>query len=112
MLELNIAESGEIQILSIVGRLDSSSSSKFENVALDLINSGKTKLVFDLSALEYISSAGLRVLLVVVKRVKPADGALVLCGVNAMINEVFDICGFTDLFKIVADQDGAVATFY
>lgn len=111
MLEIKVTDSGEVQIFSIAGRLDSTTSAHFEKAVIEGINAGQTHLIFDCSQLDYISSAGLRVILVTVKRLKPANGALVLCGLKNSLVEVFNMAGFTNLFEIVADQITALACF-
>jgi anti-anti-sigma factor len=62
-----------------------------------------------MSKLEYISSAGLRVLLVVAKKVQQAKGKVVLFGLVPNVREVFSISGFDQIFTIEPDADAAVA---
>ncbi|MNL88983.1 putative anti-sigma factor antagonist BtrV [compost metagenome] len=67
------------------------------------------RLVFDLSSLDYISSAGLRVILLAGKRLRASKGKLVLVGLQTMVREVFDMSGFLSLFAITATLDEGVA---
>ena len=80
----------------------------FEQAVMDKIDSGKAKMVIDLSGLEYISSAGLRVLLMAAKQVKTGNGALALCGLKDHIREVFEISGFLPILTIVDDESAAL----
>ncbi|MGD8261784.1 MAG: STAS domain-containing protein, partial [Desulfobacterales bacterium] len=58
------------------------------------------KLLFDLGALEYLSSAGLRVLLTAAKEIKRRDGKIVLCALNEFVKEIFEVSGFQSLIPI------------
>ena len=66
------------------------------------------RLAIDMSDLAYISSAGLRALLVVAKKVQQAKGKLALGGLGANVREVFDATGFNTIFAIEGDLAGAV----
>lgn len=82
------------------GRLDSNNAATFEKTVVDYVRNGEIRLVVDLSHIEYISSAGLRVVLMLVKQLKSANGGLVLCGMKPSIREVFDISGFSKILQI------------
>ncbi|HEY8332147.1 MAG TPA: STAS domain-containing protein, partial [Tardiphaga sp.] len=79
---------GDILVLRLSGRLDSSGAPELERVLLEKLASGKKRLVFDLSALEYVSSAGLRVVLLAGKKLRGVQGKLVLVGIRDMVREV------------------------
>ena len=84
--------------LIISGRLDTQTAPELEN-ELDSILSGLKELTFDMTNLEYVSSAGLRVILKAQKAMN-AQGSMKLTGVNDSIMEVFDITGFLDILTI------------
>ena len=84
--------------LVVEGRLDTQTAPELEK-ALDEILSGTKELVFDMTNLEYVSSAGLRVILKAQKAMN-AQGSMKLTGVNDSIMEVFDITGFLDILTI------------
>ena len=84
--------------LALVGRLDTMTASAFEK-ELEASLVGVTELVIDLKKLSYISSAGLRVLLKLQKRMN-AQGEMKITGVNEVIMEVFEITGFADILTI------------
>ena len=88
----------ESATLIVSGRLDTQTAPELEN-ELDAILSGLKDLTFDLTNLEYVSSAGLRVILKAQKAMN-AQGAMKLTGVNDSIMEVFDITGFLDILTI------------
>ena len=82
----------------VSGRLDTQTAPELEN-ELDSILSGLKELTFDFANLEYVSSAGLRVILKAQKAMN-TQGSMKLTGVNDSIMEVFDITGFLDILTI------------
>ena len=84
--------------LIVSGRLDTQTAPELEN-ELDSILSGLKELTFDFANLEYVSSAGLRVILKAQKAMN-TQGSMKLTGVNDSIMEVFDITGFLDILTI------------
>ena len=84
--------------LIVSGRLDTQTAPELEN-ELDRILPGLKELTFDMTNLEYVSSAGLRVILKAQKAMN-AQGTMKLTGVNDSIMEVFDITGFLDILTI------------
>jgi len=97
-----------ISILRLLGRLDSNTSPDFEKKVFGVIEDGTTRLIVDFEDLDYISSAGLRVLLKAAKSVKRSEGKIVLCSMKDYIKEVFEIAGFVSLFPIVSTVDSAL----
>ena len=80
------------------GRLDTTTSPELESVLNDNYE-GLRELVFDLASLDYISSAGLRVLLAA-QRVMNKQGTMVVRHVNEAISEIFEVTGFSDILTI------------
>lgn len=101
--------SGDVLILHLNGRLDSSTSPEFEKRLLDRIDSGERRLVLEFAGLDYVSSAGLRILLMAAKRLRQATGTLVLCGLKPPIREVLEVSGFLPILNVCEDQAQAVA---
>jgi anti-anti-sigma factor len=109
MMEFAQDRAGEVAIVKLAGRLDSSTAQPTEENFAQMLGSGTPRLAIDMSRLEYISSAGLRVLLVVAKKVQQAKGKMVLFGLVPNVREVFLVSGFDKIFAIQADADAAVA---
>ena len=84
--------------LALEGRLDTATSPQLEQVLKESCD-GVTELIFDLEKLEYISSAGLRVLLAAQKRMS-AVGSMKLTHVCELVMEVFEVTGFADILTI------------
>ncbi len=110
-MDLAEKNSGDVNILSIGGRLDAYSAAEAEKKLDGLIEAGKVKVVLNLDGLEYISSSGLRVFLSQLKKARKQQGDIKLCCMKPNIKEVFDIAGFTQLFNIVGDEAEAIAGF-
>ena len=98
---------GQVHVLIPSGRLDTDSAADFELTVQDLLAADAKHFVIDLSKIGYVSSAGLRVLLMLAKGLEK-KGSLRLAGLNAQIRQVFDIAGFTKLFSIHPDLEAAL----
>ena len=97
-MTIKIKTEGENTTLYLDGRLDTVTAPELEK-AVDGIPDGTKDLVFDMTGLEYISSAGLRVILKAQKAMN-AKGSMKITGANDSIMEVFDITGFLDILTI------------
>ena len=108
---MQIAEqrSGKALVLAPSGRLDSLTSSELEKHVARHLDAGERRLVVDLAGVEYISSAGLRVLLMAAKRLKEPPAALVLCGMGPGVRTVLELAGFLPLFAIEPAREQALA---
>ncbi|KTQ97319.1 hypothetical protein NS226_05130 [Aureimonas ureilytica] len=97
-------------IVGPVGRLDSATAPILDRHLSALIQRGDTRLVLDLTGVDYISSTGLSVFLAAAKKIKlVAGGQLALAGLNSRIRLVFEMSGFLRLFPVFATVDEAVA---
>lgn len=105
-MEFAQEKAGDVVIAKLAGRLDSSSAPSAEEQLTRLLGGASPRLVVDLSQLDYISSAGLRVLLLVARKVQQAHGKLVMFGLSPGVREVFSISGFDTIF-VIRDDAGA-----
>ncbi len=92
------------------GRIDSATGPAFEKDVLGQIDEGQRRLLLDFGDLAYISSAGLRIVLLAAKKMKTAGGRLALCSLNPQIAEVFEISGFNRIIDIHPSRDAALST--
>lgn len=97
-------------VVAIGGRLDGTGAPELEAHCLALIRGGSSRLVLDLAAVDYVSSAGLRSLLVVAKSVKAAQGTMVLCALVPMVREVMTISCFDKILTLVENREAALAS--
>lgn len=97
---MNIVQNrdGEKLTVALEGRLDTLTAPELERALADALN-GVKELLIDMTALEYVSSAGLRVILKLQKTMK-INGCMKISGVNESIMEVFEITGFADILNI------------
>lgn len=109
-MDIEVAEerNDDVLVLLPVGRLDSGNARSFESVVMQRISGGEQRLIIDFRRLDFISSSGLRVLLLAAKALKAGAGTLVLCGMKAHIEEVFRISGFDRIIPIKASREAAL----
>jgi len=107
-MEIVLQDKNNYRYLSFSGRLDAVTSQDADQQLRTKLDDC-TKLLIDLEQLTYISSAGLRVLLIIAKQMKGHDGQLVLCNLSETVQEVFDISGFSAIFKLCPSKSEAEA---
>ncbi len=94
-LELTLNQGGEKAIASIKGQLDTLTTPEFNKVLLELIENGERKIILDFSELDFISTAGLSGILMLVKRLKVEKGGLSVAALKGQVKKVFDISGMS-----------------
>ncbi len=107
-MQITSVEENNVVVVSVVGRMDATTNIEFETECKTLIQAGKTKLLINLEGLEYISSAGLRGVLTIVKLIKQQNGTICFCALQSMVNEVFKVSGFTSMLSIFPTQNEAL----
>jgi anti-anti-sigma factor len=107
-MEYSFTKQQKACLAYVSGRLDAANSQELEEKLMKDIEANQSSVVADFSGLEYISSSGLRVLLVVMKKLTASGNKLILCGLRENIKEIFEISGFIDIFTIYANQDEAL----
>jgi len=111
-MEISESKRGDVVVVRVKGRLDANSAATLEQALLASIDAGTRRLVIDCEPLDYISSAGLRVLLVAAKRLRAADGVIALAALKEPIKEVLDIAGFSSIFGVHESVAAAVAAVH
>jgi len=91
------------------GRLDSNTSNLLEKNLLSLFEASGRSVLIDFSALDYISSAGLRVIIMAAKKAKDEKGKLMLFNMRPNVRSVFEISGLLMILEVVENQDQALA---
>jgi anti-sigma B factor antagonist len=110
-MEISTSESGDVQILSFQGNLDTNTAPDAESEINGLIDGGVQKLLVNFEKLDYISSAGLRILLATAKKLKASSGDLKICCLNQTVQEVFDISGFATILSVSSSEEEALGAF-
>jgi anti-sigma B factor antagonist/stage II sporulation protein AA (anti-sigma F factor antagonist) len=101
----------DVTVVTVSGRVDHANAEQFRGGLWPLLAGAGTgtKLLLDLSGLEYISSAGLRVLMLAARDVKARDGTLVVCELQPVVKEIFEISRFNIVFRVYPELKAALA---
>ncbi len=108
---ISVKTTNEVKVLAFEGRLNAQTSPDAQQQLTRLIEEGENRFLVNFEKLDYISSAGLRVLLAAAKQLKEIDGELRICRLNEVVREVFDISGFTTIFKVFGSESEALDGF-
>lgn len=101
-LDLAQAEEAGATVIRVSGRVDSSNAREFETAAMEAFKTGEGPVIFDMAGLSYMSSAGLRVLLVAMKAGKPAGRKVGLAAVQENVAKVLQMSGFDKMFVMAS----------
>lgn len=107
-MEVSQENTNGVEVFTVKGSLDSNTSPEFETLIYKSLEDGKRRLILNLEHLDYISSAGIRVMLKTTKDLKRMEGNIVLCSLQDYVREVFDIAGFDGYLNIENNLDGAM----
>ncbi len=110
-MDFKADELGDVRAVRITGNLDTQTSPVAQEQVIQLIDNGATKILIDFEELNYISSSGLRMLLVAVKRLEATSGQLRVCNANKTVQKVFEVSGFVDIFSVYESQAEALDGF-
>jgi anti-anti-sigma factor len=108
-MEIITRKEANATVVMISGRLDAITTPEYEKKVQELIKGGDIRIVIDFEKLEYISSAGLRGLLVTAKLLKAKNGQVRVANISGAVKEVFDMSGFTSIFQIDKSVADALA---
>ena len=111
LIGLQEEKSGDVLIVRIKGRLDAISASNAEKKVFDLINHGQNKLLFNFAEVDYLSSAGMRMLLSTTKKLKTLSGKLVVCSVTTNVMDVLRMSGFDHVLDLSKNEEDALKKF-
>ena len=109
-MKISERKQGDITILQPHGRLDATNAADMDRSVATLIKGGVTHLVLDLSGLEYVSSAGLRVFLSAAKNMKNAQGKFSLGNPTPQVRQVLEVAGFSTILPVFATMAEAIGT--
>lgn len=111
-MEITCSQHKHCDVVKVNGRVDSATSPQLAEAIGRINNAGRYKIVVDFSGIDFISSAGLRVLIASLKTCRRYNrGDLVLAAMTENIHSVFDLAGFTSIFKIYDEVVTAVGSF-
>jgi anti-sigma B factor antagonist/stage II sporulation protein AA (anti-sigma F factor antagonist) len=111
-MELNLKHQGNVLVVAPQGRIDHASAESFSMALrphLDECKLEGTPLVLDFGKIEYISSVGLRALMLAARQVKTQNGKISIAALTPLVNEVFEISRFNMVYNVFLSVDEAVA---
>jgi anti-anti-sigma factor len=107
-MNINETREGDVLIVAVEGRIDSTTCKQLEDMLPERVQDN-ARVLLDLSDVQYVSSAGLRVMLKAAKIVRSTGHDLVLAGLIPQVHEVFQVIGFDALFRILPDRAAGLA---
>jgi len=110
-LSLETDNTQSISVMKVIGRVDSETASELDNAISKLLTDGRNKIVLDLQAVEYISSAGLRSLVKALKESQGLGGDVRLASVSKSVEGVLLTVGMMQMFKMFSTSEEAAAGF-
>ncbi len=108
-MEAKVSMVGYVLVAEIEGRIDGVTAREFEEAVTSAIPEGGSPVICDLSSVSYVSSAGLRSILVIAKRLSKANASFSVSGLTGSVAEVFRISGFDKIIKTYQSREDAVA---
>lgn len=106
--DLTSSQDGGALIVSVAGRVDGTNAQNFDTSLDETIGPTENAIVLDLSGLVYMSSAGLRTILMTAKRLQARNAKLALCSLRPEINEIFQIAGFNRILAVCPGRGEAI----
>ena len=110
-MEITIDQRAHVTVVAVTGSIDALTADTLVRAMSEQMLAGNTRLVAAFDAVDYTSSAGLRVLLATLKEARMRGGDLRLAAVQAKVLRVLDLSGFTSILKCYSDVPAAVASF-
>lgn len=110
-LQISVESMKRVELVTVSGRIDSSNASQLDEALKGLMSNGRYKLVIELSGVNYMSSAALRVLVSAVRECKSHRGNVKLANVSDRVNEVLKLAGLDAIFEVFDNQTAAVGSF-
>ncbi len=109
-MEIGARKEANVLVITVGGRMDAVSAPDYEKWVKEWIGSGEMNLLIDLGHLDYISSAGLRAILVTSKDLKSRGGRQCFCSLQPAVREIFELSGFSAVMEIHEHHDAAMAS--
>ena len=111
MIKITERKVDKVNVVSVEGKIDATSTGEVEKRLNDLISAGNKYLVLNFSGTDYINSSGLRVMLSSLKKLRKAQGDLKMACARPMVKQVFSTAGFTSLFEFYDREQDAISKF-
>jgi anti-anti-sigma factor len=106
-MEAEVEEKGDVIVMRATGRLDAATSPGLEKQINSIIDSGHFKIILNFEHVDYLSSAGMRLMLSISRKLEKLEGKVVVCNMNDEVLEVIKIAGFTQVLEIYPSEEEA-----
>ncbi len=110
-MEISVTTKGSIAVMNLEGTLDTNSSPHAQKSLDELFDSGTLKILMNFTKVDFVTSAGLRVLLGTAQKLQKAGGELRVCNLNEQVMEIFEMSGFDEILNVYATEDEAMQGF-
>ena len=107
-MQIDTRDVAGMTVVDMVGRLDTSTSGDAYDQMVAIAKSGASKVILNLDKVEYVSSAGLRVILTAAKLLKSSMGEMKICHANGVVKEVLESSGFDHIIDIYDEENEAI----
>jgi len=104
-METQVEQKGDVVVVRVEGRLDAASSPQLEQKIMAIIDQGHFKIVLNLQGVEYLSSAGMRLMLSVSKKLKHLEGKLVVCNLGDDVMQIIRMAGFHQVLDFYPNEE-------
>ena len=104
-METQVEEKGDVVVLRLQGRLDAASSPQIEQQINSIIETGNFKIVLNLAGVDYLSSAGMRLLLATSKKLKHLEGKILTCHISDDVMDVIKMAGFQHVLELYQTEE-------
>ena len=108
-MEISTERKGEVLVAQTGDRVDGANAHEFQDALQGVIEDSDRAVILDMERLTYISSAGLRVILLIARTLQRQDASLVVCSLSGPVREVFGISGFDKIIQTHDTQEQAIA---
>jgi anti-anti-sigma factor len=110
-MKIDTRDKGDVKVVRVEGKLDTNTTPEAERRLGEALEQGASKILVDFEDLDFVSSAGLRILLATAKKLGARGGALRVCSLNETVRDIFDISGFSTLLRVFDNEQDALADF-
>lgn len=107
-MDIHTYDHGPVAVLELAGRLDGSQAAAVEGAFSRLAGPERKQIVFDLAGLQYISSAGLRVILSAAKKLRSMQGRMICASLNEQVRDIFEMSGFLTILETADSREDAI----
>jgi anti-sigma B factor antagonist len=109
-MDIYVEDVASVTVVSLVGDLDGNTAPRAQAEILPLIGSG-ARIVLDMTGLEFMSSAGARMLLLIYRQIRASDASVILAGLHSEIEDMLGATGFLDHFEVTGTVNDGLAMF-